>query len=139
MRPQPRATPEALDRKEAEKEVQAFVQRWKPRLNLNEWHIETESADKDLPDPDEEGDCLMDCNADPVYLQAKIRIFPAFARRARHNRERAVVHELCHLVTQEARDLANRARLGKMVTVTETTAAFERMTQRIANIATANS
>jgi hypothetical protein len=129
-----------LDSKEqAEEEVRAIVRDYKPRLNLQEWHIEIEGAEKDLPDPDEDGECLMDCNADPVYLQAKIRIFPAFGKRKRRTRERAVVHELCHLVTQEARDLANRARLGKMVTVTETTAVFERMTQRIANIATAKS
>lgn len=118
---------------QAIKEASDNAATWTPRLLLHEWRLAFSTVDKDQDN--EDGETLMDCSPDPVYLMAKIRIFPAYARKDKAMRELALVHELCHLITQEARDLINRSRMENNVTAAETRATIERLTQRLANVA----
>ncbi len=125
---------DGLTLEQAQVEAIATMLLWRHRLNLGEWHIDVQMQTANLQqDPQEPGDCLADCSPDPVYLQATIRIFPAWGLRTPEKREAAIIHELCHCLTQEARDLINRSRMENNVTQAETRITIERLTQRIAN------
>lgn len=118
---------------QAIKEASTLASLWQQRLLLNEWRIDFHTMGRD--EETEGSQTLMDCSPDPVYMMAKVRIFPAYGTKDKDMRELALVHELCHLLTQEARDLVNRSRMENNVTAAETTSAIERLTQRIANVA----
>lgn len=120
---------------EAQKrEIKRYVEKWRPKLFLAEWFI---SLDYVGPDPSDEGafDTLLSIDVAVEYMRARIRVYPAFWARDKETREEAMVHELCHCITQESSDQVSKLRDGMLVTKTEKHEANERLTQRIANIA----
>jgi hypothetical protein len=118
-------------------EVRRYIEKWRPRLFLGEWFIELLFPEEDLGS--ENGySTLANVCADPTYLNAKIQVFPAFFAAPKDVREHAIVHELCHCLTQEAWDTAGRMRDGGLVNESELTKVVERLTQRIANVAFKN-
>ncbi len=123
--------------KAAKTEIEAVLKEWRERLLLQEWHIDASLAEALPPDESSPGECLADISVDSVYLRAKMRIFPVWGQRDRPTREAALVHELCHCVTQPLRDLLNDARLGQAVRREEVRDRSETLTQRVANIAMA--
>lgn len=121
---------------QARREINALLKKWVHRLNLQEWTIDVVFMNGADPiDTATSGDTLADCSPDPVYLQAKIRIYPAWMQRDPWRREQAVVHELCHLITQPARDLVNDSRMGTIVQPNQVRDMIELLTQRVTNIA----
>ncbi len=122
-------SPQEKARKEIEKHV--FI--WRDRLLLNEWAIDIELAERDLEDHDGRGECLADISADPVYLKARLRVFPCWSLRSKAKREEAILHELCHCLTQAARDLLKQAREGETVHHHQMRDTIELLTQRICN------
>lgn len=84
--------------------AQVLVERWRHRLNLHEWTFTV----VDLPGDQESDDCgadvICDINANPVYRIAKLRLYPIWYRSKPDVREFAIVHELCHCITEPLRD-----------------------------------
>ena len=123
------------NKRKAEKAIKSILDLWQVRLYLHEWDISFSLQSQELPIDQQLGECLADISADPVYLRAHVRVFPAFGTRDSYVQEAALVHELCHCITQEGRDLLSDSRLGKQVNVEQQRAVFERLTQRVANVA----
>lgn len=122
----------------ARKEVDRLVATWKKRLYLTEWEIEVVHADNDAhPEahPVGEGDVMAEVDACPVYLQAIIEIRPSYWKLSPSQREKAIVHELSHCLTQEIYGLLESQWRGLAVMEREAVSSLERLTQRIANIA----
>ncbi len=111
-----------------------YIKKWQPKLFLFEWYISVIYAEKDL-DADQDGDTLATCSPDATYMKALITIYPAWFKRSKSLREHSIVHELCHCHTEELRELVRRLHKDVNVTLANTTAAHERLTQRMANIA----
>jgi hypothetical protein len=116
------------------KEVSKLIEKWRPKLFLGEWFITVNYAREDLP-RDEQGSTLAEVSADPVYMNAAILIYPEWFRRDKGDREHAIVHELCHLVTEELYGHVRALREGSLITEKHSSESLERLTQRIANIA----
>jgi len=111
---------------------QALVNKWKRKLFLNEWNIETREASHNSVDEDG-SQTLADINVDIVYLNALITIYPCFYKSSKESQEQAIVHELCHIITQEAYDNMHYLLNGKLITPSAQELTIEKMTQRIAN------
>jgi len=116
------------------KEVQRLINKWRPRLFLGEWYINLEYPTEDCSHKDGYN-TIADINTDTVYLNAKIRIYPAFFRKEKRVQEETIVHELCHIHTQELWDTALRLKNGYNVHEMAIQDSVEKTTQRVANIA----
>lgn len=110
-----------------------LIDKWRGRLFLHSWHLDLFY----MKEGEGEGgwDVLASINANPVYMKAKIQIFPAFWDRSPDVQEEALVHELCHCHTQALVDLVHRQQDGGQVTHQERIDTLERLTQQIAVIA----
>jgi hypothetical protein len=109
--------------------VKKMIGRWRSRLFLGEWFIDIEYHD------DINSKAAAQCDADPVYMTAKIRIYPCFWYSSRLDREMILVHELCHCITQSAWNCMASLLDGQLVTKNQQQCELERLTQRITNIA----
>ena len=119
-------------------EVQKLIERWRPRLYLNEWHVDiVYMKDSAKPDPSSVGggQTLAAIQPDPVYLQARIEIYPEFWAEPPWQREKALVHELAHCLTQELFDLVRALWRDETVSQRDARERLERLTQRITHIA----
>ena len=119
-------------------EASKLLSKWKARLNLSEWQIEilhVNSEAEDHKDDVGEGDTLARVFPDPVYLQAQIQLFPAFWKRTVREREAALVHELCHCITEELYNAVRASWRDEVVTRRDAGERLERLTQRIAYVA----
>lgn len=114
------------------KTIAQMVERWRKRLLLNEWQIFIEFPDKD-PEDDGGGATLASISPCPVYMEAKMRIYPAWFRRSPEVREHALIHELCHCITQEAWDALRHQHNGALVHENMQRDIMERLTQRLTN------
>ena len=112
----------------------AWLEKWRMALLLNEWFFNIVYKKQDQPET-QEGNLLAEIDASPVYLRATIKIYPQFWQRDIQTQEHALIHELCHCITQPARDIASHLQNGDAVHHGTVTDAFETLTQRIANIA----
>lgn len=120
------------------KSVLAIVARWKPRLYLSEWEFEVQFMDKpdsdDSPD-DPDGETAAAIFASPTYLQALIQIYPFFWDLKPTHREKVIVHELSHCLTQELFNVIDGAYSGRALNYNDACEKLERLTQRITNLA----
>lgn len=117
--------------KQALAEAKAIINKWRGRLFLLEWNINVEVQ---VASPENDYVCLADCNADPVYLQAHINIYPGWTKKNNAEKEEALVHELAHCLTQEMLNTARAMSEGTLCTRKQILATNERMTQRLANV-----
>lgn len=117
------------------REVLKILDKWKRKLLLNEWFIDTIFPAEYCEGTPDGYNVLADTSVDPVYLNAKIRFYPAFFEAPNDVREHAVVHELCHCLTQEAWDNMGKLYRGEMVSGCQQRDIIERLTQRISNVA----
>lgn len=114
-------------------EYQRILERWSGRLLLNEWMFSFVEEKDQAAGRYDDRDCLAQISVDPVYLTARITIYPAWHRKHPAVREHAIVHELCHCFTQEVWDHMGSLRNGVLVPAHQATDSIERLTQRIAN------
>lgn len=111
---------------------QSLINKWKRKLFLDEWKIEARESKNNCVD-DDGAQTLADININVTYLQAIITIYPCFYKQDKQTQEHTIVHELCHIITQEAYDNMHALISGKLVTHSAQEITIEKMTQRIAN------
>ena len=111
--------------------VTKTLQTWREHLLLGEWYLHTAYMSDDIEDEHFLTNATI--NADPVYLRAKIRIYPAFWKQDKDRRTRTLVHELCHCLTQETWNTTHHISNGNLVNDNTIRDQFERLTQRITN------
>lgn len=122
--------------KKQEKAVLDLLEKWRKRLNLEEWKFAVEFPKRQelSSSSHHQGmEILADIVAMPVYLRATVRVFPLFFERSPRAQEEVVIHELCHCITQPALDMIRRAHEGNGYhpgTISDT---IETLTERIAN------
>lgn len=123
-----------MKRKKATKRPEwcQIVERWRGRLLLNEWHFSFahSKTDKDI---DGNKQCLAEISACPIYMTARITLYPAWHRKHRDVREHTLVHEMAHCLTQEVWDAMGSLQNGVVYHKHVTQDLIERLTQRITN------
>ncbi len=123
-------------RKATRKEATELLNKWKKRLNLDEWGIRVEFPKHDQTSGSAHHagmEILADITAMPVYLRATVRVFPVWFTRSAQAREEVIIHELAHCITQPVLDMLRRAHEGNQYhpgTIADT---IETLTERIAN------
>jgi len=120
-------------KKQALGELNRLLKRWAPKMGLSEWGLTGLISCEDRKNS--EGDVYASCCADPVYLNAKVTIYPAWWRLSIKKREAAIVHELAHCISQEAWDALASQGENRYFNPIARAEIIERLTQRIANIA----
>lgn len=110
-----------------------YVRRWAPKLYLDEWRIRVTFPKNQLRHEDGFTNC--DIMVDTTYLEARVRVFPSWFNYPADERELMLIHELCHIHTQELADVARSLLDGKLQTREQFRHAHERLTQRMAYIA----
>lgn len=111
------------------KELKLFFDKWKKRLFLQDWHFHVQQ----MPTDGGREGMLLSIDPDPVYLQARIFVYPHFyvAAAEGYDIESVVVHELLHCIQSETFFLMEDLAKHKVVTQEQRVAAIERMTQRL--------
>lgn len=112
--------------------IKRIVEKWRPRLFLGEWHISLSYPKEDV-EARGSGQCLAEVSVNPVYMNAVISIYPALFKKTNEVQEHAIVHELCHCLTQEVWELMDMQHRGAAVGEHFQRESVERLTQRIAN------
>lgn len=110
-------------------EVRRHITKWRCELLLSEWAITS------MQMMENHEDAAATINVDLDYLRATIRIYPCFWEHKRKEREEMVVHELCHIVSEEMYVMVHDQANGRLVTPQHANSARERLTQRITNVA----
>lgn len=111
------------------KRVENWIEKWRPRLYLQEWYFNIEYMSGSLDSDDYIINAtIMAC---PTYLKAKIRIYPDFWSIDKDRQERIIVHELSHCLTQELWNVTDDLHMGKLVSQDTIKQIAERLTQRI--------
>lgn len=114
-----------------EEQVKKFVTDWQRKLYLNEWDLVVNFSPNDHSDDD----VIATITVDHVYLSARIHVRPSFFKESRVKQELALVHELCHIISEHSRLIASNLRNGVMHHDHEINDINEQLTQRIAMIA----
>jgi hypothetical protein len=86
-----------------EAKISRLLNRWKPRLMLDNWAILTEFADEDRKETAEGDHLLAQIVTNPVYTEARITIYPIFFKEPYGQQVSTLVHELCHIHTHNVR------------------------------------
>lgn len=120
--------------KKDRKRIQKIIEKWRPKLFLGEWFIDIQYPNEDRP---EVGvyEVIAEINADVKYMKALISVYPCWTDKNPLNQEMAIVHELCHCITQEMADIAHGQMNGVHYPSHVCTDAWERLTQRVCNVA----
>lgn len=112
--------------------VEALIEKWRPLLFLNEWHIKMGYSE--TPAPDDPG-ASAEIETDCTYKIATLTLFPLFFARRPEQQEHSVVHELCHCISGIVRNLAYKALVREKHVMWHTVAeADERCTQQFTNV-----
>lgn len=114
------------------REAKRIISKWKSQLFLNEWFIDIR-YDPEQPACEPGYDVHAQVSANPTYMTAVIWIYPSWAKVPKDRREHLLVHELCHLLTQEAWDAMKKLHREGVVTADQQREIMEKLTQRIAN------
>src|SRR5690606_114588 len=110
-------------------EIKEYVKEWRHKLYLNEWLISVEFSGNPHP---REFAATIDINT--KYLRALITIYPTFFDADIEVQKHCIVHELCHIITDEMNDNAYSLLNGKLHNSNQLESANERATQRIADL-----
>lgn len=117
------------------KEITRLLEKWRNRLLLNEWHIDVVYPIADSNDGREGCSVLASNCVNTAYISMQISIYPAFFNASKYTREKALVHELCHAITQPAWDVMGSLYNGVLTAPHQQIDIIETLTQRVANIA----
>lgn len=111
--------------------VRSYVRKWLPELLLNAHSITIEfSMRKCRTSPM----AAATCTTKTPYLDVALAIFPLFWEQDEIERERIVIHELCHIITQASKEAACSLHNGSFVTWREIEAANETLTDHLTNV-----
>lgn len=115
-------------------EVDRLIDKWRPLLFLSAWTIDLKYAGEADDDDSEVAATAADICADWVYSQATITFYPGYFKELEWKREKLLVHELCHCITEPTRFLSKAVMCGeKLVSWREYRETNERVTQHIAS------
>jgi hypothetical protein len=117
---------------EQRKWTRKIVEKWRPRLFLGEWFIDLNYQKEDI---DSDSRPMATCKADPVYMQATIKIYPCFWDHSEYERAHALVHEMIHCHTQSVWNCMLSLHQGELIVPDQMRCEIEQLTQRISNIA----
>jgi hypothetical protein len=120
--------------KDLKKEAHEILRKWSQRLFLQEWYIDVQFPEKQAKG-DSDFITLADIDPNPVYMEAKIRIYPAWFDEPPKVREFTLIHELCHCLTEELYKHIDDLQEGRVVTRKNSSETLEKLTQRMANVA----
>lgn len=84
------------------KEVCRIIEKWRRLLFLNAWTFNVTWPDADCTHS-EHGqtiDKIASSDIDPIYLRSEIRIYPLWKTRDKEDREKDIVHEMAHCLTE---------------------------------------
>jgi len=114
--------------------LSSWVEKWQKRLNLEEWDCQKITIeDQNDPESPTTNAEITYCG---TYLRFSLVIYPRyFTEHTTKQQEKIIVHELCHNLTGE---LYSIARDGQNLVLTHSEdirTAWERLTQRICNVA----
>jgi hypothetical protein len=116
-------------------QVGKWLAKWRPRLLLNEWHIEVVYPDS-APDSGRDGYSVLAQNSVNVaYLHMVISIYPEFFASTKDAQEATIVHELAHAIVQPAWDMVRALHAGVSCPPHIQVDTMETLTQRVANVA----
>lgn len=126
-------------KKRSAKDLRDFVKKqileWKPKLFLTEWTIDVIFATENLESSKDAYVTLADVVVNTPYLKAIITIYPSFHEQPIDVQKDALVHELCHIISQPVFDIISRQQQGLGSHPHEASDVIETLTQRITNIA----
>lgn len=106
-------------------EVRGYINKWQPKLFLHPWSFKVEYHD----DETRQG---LKINMHAEYKDAMIEVHMDFWRMDEHEREQAIIHELCHCIVQPLVELVARAAEGHGVSQREIDWNKEQVTQHLA-------
>ncbi len=115
-------------------EAKKIVDRWRHRLFLTEWQFYVKFPHDGI-DSSNSQDIVACIDADNVYKNAEILVYPTWASREKDTREILLVHELSHCVTSEARSMLFSLKNGVMYHDHNIRDLIESLTQTISRIA----
>lgn len=124
------------NRVKALNEAARLIKQGQPIMGLQEWDIKAQAAPTDMQGAQNEGTLMASTCADPVYLNAKITIYPAWWAQDSQKRKSDIFHELAHCLTQEVWDALANQRGNRFYGHQDQREIIERLTTRIANIPT---
>ena len=120
-----------MNQDEIGKRLTALAKKWKRKLYLNEWNIHIVIKSKDHPDGPE---TRATCGVDSPYLECTINIYPSFFKGSKKRQEHDIVHELCHIITDEITTIAYNLKNGVLHHGHHISDANERMTTRLGDL-----
>jgi len=117
--------------KEQRAELKKFINKWRPLLFLHAWDIDCHYMDSDHP---HNPDVAIETNMQQEYTQAAWSVYPRYWRLSKTDRERCVVHELCHSVVVPLQHLSIIQTKGQFVSPGHCAHVDESVTQHLSNI-----
>lgn len=119
--------------KKEKKKIKEQIELWRGRLFLHEWFLSVGYSD----DEKYQGPFSVSAEVftNVVYLKAEVTIFPNFFTLDDNEKERCLVHELCHCLTQESWNTSQDLGNGKLIHFDTIRDRIETLTQRISNVA----
>lgn len=83
---------------------------------------------------DDNKDLCADITYDEPYQRITIRVYPVFFSLDLREQRKAILHEMCHIITLPSKLQANQLANGKIVTEQSSTDTNEKQTSQIENI-----
>lgn len=114
------------------RELCRILDKWRPRLFLHDWFIDFRYLES--PQTSEVFETIATCTPNHVYRRAQITVYSAWFKHPVKEREAMIVHELCHLVVEEAAQLAKDCRDGKNHHPHAVVDTFEKLVVNLTNI-----
>ncbi len=114
------------------KRIGLWLAKWQKRLNLQEWDSEYIKFEE-YNDPDSPQTSAM-IRLQPSYFGYGLHLYPRFFQLyTPSQQERMIVHELCHILTDELCRMAKHGQDLVLIHRIDIKDATERLTQRICN------
>ena len=104
-------------------------------LESIEWLFQINGYEKKvvLMDSDK-GDTAAEVNLDIPYQRIEILIYPSFLKQNLYDQRKALLHELCHVLTLPSKEAAHELLEGKLITADRIKKINEEATSKIENI-----
>lgn len=117
-----------MKQKQSIKRIQRF-------LDEIEWLFGVQNFEKHITLKNEDRDGVAsEINYEKEYQRITIYIYPTFFRSSLDDQRKYLLHELCHIITLQSKNLAYKINDGKVVTFEEIRAENEEMTSKIENL-----
>lgn len=115
--------------------VAQLVRKWQAILFLHEWKFQIKISNGPSSSDDHTTEMIARIDANPVYLNATLEVFPCFFEKNDYDQNDVIVHELCHCHTQSVLNIANSLLAGVLMPKHTILDEVEILTQRMTNIA----